>query len=150
MRTRTGCDRDHRRAGGLCSEASRTAAGADAATKLARVTAAPPTARFDLDIEGVPRTQRAQALLDAVHERVVIADGAMGTMLQRHDLSIQDDFAGLELIYRITERFRLRTETGTSQSIDLLYERNSREDTPLAETETAFEDDEPAASPEPQ
>ena len=66
MRTRTGCDRDHRRAGGLCSEASRTAARADAATKLARVTAAPPTARFDLDIEGVPRTQRAQALLDAV------------------------------------------------------------------------------------
>lgn len=60
------------------------------------MTAAPPTARFALDIEGVPRPERAQALLDAMHERVVIADGAMGTMLQRHDLSIQDDFAGLE------------------------------------------------------
>lgn len=60
------------------------------------MTAAPPTARLALDIEGVPRPTRAQALLDAVHERVVIADGAMGTMLQRHDLSIQDDFAGLE------------------------------------------------------
>lgn len=68
----------------------------------------------------------------------------------RYKQGLFDDFAGLELIYRITERFRLRTETGTSQSIDLLYERNSREDTPLAETETAFEDDEPAASPEPQ
>uniref|UniRef100_UPI0013E2D3FB homocysteine S-methyltransferase family protein n=1 Tax=Microbacterium sp. CPCC 204701 TaxID=2493084 RepID=UPI0013E2D3FB len=52
--------------------------------------------RFALDIDGVPRSERAQALLDAVHERVVIADGAMGTMLQRHDLSIEDDFAGLE------------------------------------------------------
>ena len=36
-----------------------------------------------------------QALLQAVTERVVVADGAMGTMLQAHDLSI-DDFAGLE------------------------------------------------------
>jgi 5-methyltetrahydrofolate--homocysteine methyltransferase len=36
-----------------------------------------------------------QSLLQAVTERVVVADGAMGTMLQAHDLSI-DDFAGLE------------------------------------------------------
>ncbi|PZU47591.1 MAG: methionine synthase [Microbacterium sp.] len=52
--------------------------------------------RFALDIDGVPRTERAQALLDALASRVVIADGAMGTMLQRHDLSIETDFAGLE------------------------------------------------------
>jgi 5-methyltetrahydrofolate--homocysteine methyltransferase len=52
--------------------------------------------RFDLDIDGVPRPARAQALLDAVHQRVVIADGAMGTMLQRHDLSVEVDFEGLE------------------------------------------------------
>lgn len=52
--------------------------------------------RFALDIDGVPRTERAQALLDALAARVVIADGAMGTMLQRHDLQIDTDFAGLE------------------------------------------------------
>ena len=52
--------------------------------------------RFDLDIDGVPRTDRAQALLDALAARVVIADGAMGTMLQAYDLQIATDFAGLE------------------------------------------------------
>lgn len=59
-------------------------------------TRALPAARFALDIDGVPRTARAQALLDALSERVVIADGAMGTMLQRHDLQIDTDFQGLE------------------------------------------------------
>ena len=34
-------------------------------------------------------------LLAALQERVVVADGAMGTMLQAHDLSL-DDFQGLE------------------------------------------------------
>ncbi|HKT57486.1 MAG TPA: homocysteine S-methyltransferase family protein [Microbacterium sp.] len=52
--------------------------------------------RFPLDVEAFARPARAQALLDAVHTRVVIADGAMGTMLQRHDLSIETDFQGLE------------------------------------------------------
>jgi 5-methyltetrahydrofolate--homocysteine methyltransferase len=52
--------------------------------------------RFALDIDGVPRPARAQALLDAVRSDVVIADGAMGTMLQRYDLSIDEDFQGLE------------------------------------------------------
>ena len=60
------------------------------------MTAAARTARFALDIDGVPRTARAEALRDALAERVVIADGAMGTMLQRHDLRIDTDFAGLE------------------------------------------------------
>lgn len=46
--------------------------------------------RHPLDIEGVPRPARSQALLDAVAERVVIADGAMGTMLQRHDPTLED------------------------------------------------------------
>src|SRR5919204_2022321 len=35
------------------------------------------------------------SLLAALRERVVVADGAMGTMLQAADLSL-DDFAGLE------------------------------------------------------
>ncbi len=35
------------------------------------------------------------SLRRALHERVVVADGAMGTMLQQHDLSL-DDFEGLE------------------------------------------------------
>ncbi|QEO14996.1 methionine synthase [Agromyces intestinalis] len=52
--------------------------------------------RFALDIDGVPRPERAQALLDALQSRVVIADGAMGTMLQQHDLSIEADFEGHE------------------------------------------------------
>jgi 5-methyltetrahydrofolate--homocysteine methyltransferase len=38
---------------------------------------------------------RSQALLDALKERVVIADGAMGTMLQDHNPSL-DDFQQLE------------------------------------------------------
>lgn len=60
------------------------------------MTAAPPPPRFALDIDGVPRPERSQRLLDAVRERVVIADGAMGTMLQQYDLSVDGDFRGLE------------------------------------------------------
>ncbi|TFD34236.1 methionine synthase [Cryobacterium cryoconiti] len=41
------------------------------------------------------RPVRAQALLDALAERVVIADGAMGTMLQEHNPSL-DDYQQLE------------------------------------------------------
>lgn len=52
--------------------------------------------RFALDIDSVARPVRAQALLDAVNNRVVIADGAMGTMLQGRDLSLEEDFQGLE------------------------------------------------------
>lgn len=52
--------------------------------------------RFALDIESVPRPARAQELLDAVNHRVVIADGAMGTMLQGRELSLEADFLGLE------------------------------------------------------
>ncbi|KAA9111740.1 methionine synthase [Microbacterium rhizomatis] len=46
--------------------------------------------RFALDVEGVARPARSQALLDAVQTRVVIADGAMGTQLQEHDPSLED------------------------------------------------------------
>lgn len=60
------------------------------------MTAVSPAPRFALDIDGVPRPERSQRLLDGVRERVVIADGAMGTMLQRYDLSIDGDFQGLE------------------------------------------------------
>ncbi|MGG5175027.1 methionine synthase [Pseudarthrobacter sp. J1763] len=52
--------------------------------------------RFALDIDTVPRPARAQALLDAVNTRVVIADGAMGTMLQARDLKLETDFQNLE------------------------------------------------------
>ncbi|WP_254409305.1 homocysteine S-methyltransferase family protein [Streptomyces sp. AC495_CC817] len=52
--------------------------------------------RHPLDVEAFDRPARSQALLDAVHSRVVIADGAMGTMLQQHDLSVDSDFQGLE------------------------------------------------------
>ncbi len=52
--------------------------------------------RFALDIDSVPRPARAQALLDAVNQRVVIADGAMGTMLQGRELSLETDFQNLE------------------------------------------------------
>jgi len=54
------------------------------------VTAPSAAPRFDLDIEGVARPVRAQALLDALHSRVVIADGAMGTQLQEHDPTLED------------------------------------------------------------
>src|SRR5919112_4207904 len=36
------------------------------------------------------------ALLAALRERVVVADGAMGTMLQAHDLDVEADFEGHE------------------------------------------------------
>jgi 5-methyltetrahydrofolate--homocysteine methyltransferase len=52
--------------------------------------------RFALDIDSVARPARSQELLDAVNHRVVIADGAMGTMLQGRELSLEDDFLGLE------------------------------------------------------
>jgi 5-methyltetrahydrofolate--homocysteine methyltransferase len=46
---------------------------------------------------GVPRARQDpdNGLLATLRERVVIADGAMGTMLQAHDLTL-DDFEGLE------------------------------------------------------
>jgi translocation and assembly module TamB len=40
----------------------------------------------------------------------------------RYKHGLFDDFAGLELIYRITDRFQLHTETGTAQSLDLIYQ----------------------------
>lgn len=46
--------------------------------------------RFALDIEGIARPPRAEALLDALRTRVVIADGAMGTQLQEHDPTLED------------------------------------------------------------
>src|SRR5919112_1387703 len=52
--------------------------------------------RFALDIDSVSRPSRSQSLLDAVNQRVVIADGAMGTMLQDRELSLATDFQGLE------------------------------------------------------
>lgn len=48
------------------------------------------TARFAFDVEAVPRTARAEALRAALASRVVIADGGMGTMLQQHDLTLED------------------------------------------------------------
>ncbi|MGB4779239.1 methionine synthase [Microbacterium sp.] len=51
--------------------------------------------RFALDIDGVPRPERSEALLDALASRVVIADGAMGTMLQRYEPTL-DDYRQLE------------------------------------------------------
>ncbi len=44
----------------------------------------------DIADEAVP------ALLAALRERVVVADGAMGTMLQAHDLDVEADFQGHE------------------------------------------------------
>lgn len=46
-------------------------------------------ARFALDIDAVTRPGRSQSLLEAVNHRVVIADGAMGTMLQDRELSLE-------------------------------------------------------------
>jgi translocation and assembly module TamB len=83
-------------------------------------------------------------------ESAIVAGRQLGEDIYlRYKHGLFDDFAGLELIYRISERFRLRTETGTAQSVDLLYERNRDEDAPLAETETAFDDVEPGSTPAP-
>ncbi|MDE0546161.1 methionine synthase [Microbacterium sp. C7(2022)] len=54
------------------------------------MTGLPSAPRFALDIDGIPRPARAEALRDAVRTSVVIADGAMGTMLQRHEPTLED------------------------------------------------------------
>lgn len=59
---------------------------------MTRTSTAP---RFPLDVDGVARPARSEALLDALRHRVVIGDGAMGTMLQEHDPTL-DDYLGLE------------------------------------------------------
>jgi len=51
--------------------------------------------RVPPEISTVPDAVPVSPLLEALAERVVVADGAMGTMLQSADLSL-DDFAGLE------------------------------------------------------
>jgi translocation and assembly module TamB len=56
-------------------------------------------------------------------EGAVVAGRRIGDdVYLRYRYGLFDDFSGLELIYRITRRFRLRTETGTAQAIDLIYE----------------------------
>ena len=41
-------------------------------------------------------TPRQQALLDALEQRILVIDGAMGTMIHEHPLSIEKDFLGRE------------------------------------------------------
>lgn len=66
----------------------------------------------ELDVESPGREQGA-----------VVAGRQIGNDVYiRYRHGLFDDFTGLELIYRITERFRLRTVTGTVQSIDVIYE----------------------------
>lgn len=56
-------------------------------------------------------------------EGAVVAGRQIGDdVYLRYRYGLFDDFSGLELIYRISERFRLRTQTGTAQSIDVIYE----------------------------
>ncbi|MFZ2963775.1 MAG: methionine synthase, partial [Rhodoglobus sp.] len=43
-----------------------------------------------LDISAIARPERAEALLATLKQRVVIADGAMGTMLQEFDPTLED------------------------------------------------------------
>lgn len=43
-----------------------------------------------LDISGIARPERAEALLATLKQRVVIADGAMGTMLQEFNPTLED------------------------------------------------------------
>jgi translocation and assembly module TamB len=82
-------------------------------------------------------------------ESAIVAGRQLGKdVYLRYKHGLFDDFAGLELIYRISQRLRLRTETGTAQSVDLLYERNRDEDAPLAETESAFDDVARSGSPD--
>lgn len=59
------------------------------------MTGTPLAPRFPLDIDGVARPTRSEALLAAVQANVVVADGAMGTMLQRHEPTL-DDYRQLE------------------------------------------------------
>ena len=57
------------------------------------------------EFKKVPLTERAQALLEALDERVVIADGAMGTMLQDRKPTLED-FEGHEGCNEVLNRTR--------------------------------------------
>jgi translocation and assembly module TamB len=90
-------------------------------------------------------------------EGAIVAGRQLGEdVYLRYRHGLFDDFARLELIYRITDRFKLRTETGTAQSIDVIYEVNPRGAGPGgeprdAEVDTGGESVSPAdvASPAP-
>lgn len=45
----------------------------------------------------------------------------------RYRRGLFDDFVALDLIYRIGDHFQLRTETGTAQAIDVIYDVNRDE-----------------------
>jgi len=62
------------------------AVDADYADRMASTAQALPS----LDISAIPRPARSEALLDALKSRVVIADGAMGTMLQDVNPTLDD------------------------------------------------------------
>jgi len=67
-------------------------------------------------------------------EGAVVAGRQIGDDVYiRYRHGLFDDFSGLELIYRMTERFRLRTQTGTAQSIDVIYEVDPGDPDTLAE-----------------
>ncbi|MBN1240120.1 MAG: translocation/assembly module TamB domain-containing protein [Gammaproteobacteria bacterium] len=56
-------------------------------------------------------------------EGAIVAGKQLGDdVYLRYKYGLFDQFSGLELLYRISERFRLRTETGTDQAIDFVYE----------------------------
>src|SRR4051794_8595415 len=76
----------------------RTTTGPLAAVPARRTTIVPGVAA-DLNPSGGPTDPVDSRFLDTLAERVVIADGAMGTMLQAagdHGDLVMDDFAGLE------------------------------------------------------
>lgn len=67
-------------------------------------------------------------------EGAVVAGRQLGRdVYLRYRYGLFEDFSGLELIYRISERFRLRTQTGTVQSIDVIYEVDPGDPDTLAE-----------------
>ena len=43
--------------------------------------------------------ERQRALLDILDQRVLVLDGAMGTMIHQAPLSIETDYLGLSLIH---------------------------------------------------
>ena len=82
-------------------------------------------------------------------EGAIVAGRALSEdVYLRYKHGLFDEFSGLELIYRITEKFRLRTETGTAQAIDLIYEverAGEEREEDIAEVAAGF--DETSAAP---
>ena len=79
----------------------------------------------------------------------LVASKTIGdNLLIRYRYGLFDTLAGLELIYRVNERLRLRSDTGATQAVDLIYDLDP-DDNAVSElgSEPGFDDGNEPVSP---